>query len=140
MIPITELRAAIPWAILVQELPWHKAVLFSIAGNFIITIPILICFDPAVRYFRKWKIFDDFFVWLFARTRRKSRLIDRFEFWGLVLFVGTPLPMTGVWTGCVAAFLVGFSNMKALLAMLIGLCISAAIVTTLTLTGYMIIQ
>ena len=41
MLPIAELRIAIPWAILVQKLPWYNSVLISILGNFIITIPIL---------------------------------------------------------------------------------------------------
>ena len=42
MLPITELRAAIPWAILIQRIPWHEAAFFSILGNFLITIPISI--------------------------------------------------------------------------------------------------
>ena len=48
-----------------------------------------------------------FFDWLFARTRRRGRLIKRFELIGLILFVAIPLPVTGAWTGSLAAFLFG---------------------------------
>ncbi len=140
MLPITELRAAIPWAILIQNIPWYHAVLFAVFGNFLITIPILFLIEPVSNLLRRWNVWDRFFNWLFARTRKKGRIIEKIEFWGLVVFVGIPLPVTGAWTGCVAAYIFGLSKKVSFIAIFIGLCISACIVTILTMTGYFVVN
>jgi len=135
MLPITELRVAIPWALTFGGMNWISAGFIAILGNFIITIPILLFIEPISNYLRKWEIGDRFFQWLFNRTRRKGQLIERIEFWGLVLFVGIPLPITGAWTGALAAFLFGLPVKRSLFAIFFGLIMSAAIVITATLSG-----
>ena len=140
MLPITELRAAIPWAILIQKIPWHEAAFYSILGNFLITIPILYFLEPISNKLRHFYFMDKFLNWLFIRTRKKGKLIEKLEFYGLIIFVGIPLPVTGAWTGCLAAHIFGIQTKKAFLAIFTGLCLSASIVTTLTLLGYLIIQ
>jgi len=135
MLPITELRIALPWGMTIGGLDWGSAYFSAIAGNYVIALLILWFLEPGSRWLRRWRIWDRFFLWLFARTRRKGKLIERFEFWGLILFVGIPLPITGAWTGCAAAFVFGLSNRKSMLAILMGLFMSATIVLTLTATG-----
>jgi len=135
MTPIGELRVALPWGMTFGEMPWYEAYAWAVAGNFVIAIPILLFLEPISDFLRRWTIFDRFFTWLFARTRRKGRLIETWEFFGLVVFVGIPLPVTGAWTGCVAAFLFGLPYRRSFLAVFVGLLMSATIVTTLTATG-----
>ncbi|NOZ08403.1 MAG: small multi-drug export protein [FCB group bacterium] len=135
MLPVTELRLSIPWAVTIGGMPWPSAFAISIAGNFLITIPIVYLLGPASDFLRRWKYGDIFLNWLFARTRRKGTLIEKIEFVGLMLFVGIPLPMTGAWTGAIAAFVFGLGNKRALLAIMAGLLISATIVTVLTISG-----
>ena len=139
MLPITELRGSLPWAVLVGKLSWPLAIGLSIAGNLLVTLPILFFLEPISTKFRKWPIGDRFFTWLFHRTRKKGRLIEKLEFWGLVIFVGIPLPITGAWTGSVAAFIFGVSYFRSIMAILLGLIMSSSIVSALILSGqYMI--
>ena len=137
IIPIAELRGAIPWAMaslpMGGGLSWPVACTFAIIGNFIPVIPLLLLFDKVYKFLSRWPIFERFFIWLFARTRKKGKMIERYEMWGLILFVGIPLPMTGAWTGTLAAFLFGVKWYKATLAIVGGLFMSATIVTLLTL-------
>ncbi len=137
MIPIAELRGAIPWALanppIGGGLTWPVACAFAIFGNFIPVIPLLLFFERVYLFLSRWPIFERFFNWLFARTRKKGKMIERYEMWGLVVFVGIPLPVTGAWTGTLAAFLFGVKWYKAALAIMAGLFMSATIVTLLTL-------
>ena len=135
MTPIGELRIALPWGITMGEMSWYSAYFWAIAGNFLISIPIVFLLGPISNYLMRWALAKRFFDWLFERTRRKGKLIETWEFWGLVVFVGIPLPVTGAWTGAAAAFLFGLSYKKSLLAILTGLFMSATIVTIITTTG-----
>ncbi|UCG44445.1 MAG: small multi-drug export protein [candidate division WOR-3 bacterium] len=114
---------------------WWKAVLLSVVGNMLPIFLVLLLLDRAVRWLGHIRLFRRFFDWLFARTRRKSGLIERYEFLGLVLFVAIPLPVTGAWTGSVAAVIMGVPYWRAMLAILLGVCIAGAVVTILSLLG-----
>ena len=62
----------------------------------------------------------------------KSDNIKRYEFWGLVLFVGIPLPGTGAWTGSLIAALLDVDFKKAVLAELLGIAIATVIMSFLS--------
>ena len=70
---------------------------------------------------------------IFSRTRSRGRIINRYKYYGVILFVAIPLPFTGAWTGSLASYLFGFNKKKSLIAIFIGLLISGTIVTTITL-------
>jgi uncharacterized membrane protein len=127
-LPIAELRGGIPlatgWGI-----PWQQAYLLCVAGNFLPVIPIVFLLDPIARFLRRFRLFDRFFEWLFARTRRRGRLIERYEALGLILFVAVPLPVTGAWTGAVAAYLFGVRPKYAIPAIACGILIAGVVVT-----------
>jgi len=133
-LPILELRGAIPIG-LSMGLEIKRVIFFSIIGNLIPVIPILFLLEPVSAYLRKFWLFKKFFDWLFARTRRRSDLIEKYEFLGLILFVAIPLPITGAWTGCVAATLFKIRLRYAMLAITLGVVIAAAIVTAVSLAG-----
>lgn len=135
MTPIGELRIALPWGITYGGMVWYEAYIWAIAGNFIISIPIVLLLGPISSFLMRWPLGERFFNWLFARTRRKGKMIETWEFLGLVVFVGIPLPVTGAWTGAAAAFLFGLSYGKTFAAILLGLFMSATIVTIITTTG-----
>jgi uncharacterized membrane protein len=134
MLPVSELRGAIPYAVGVAGMSWQKAYVIAVIANFIPVIPIFYLIGPVSDYLRKVPLFDRFFTWLFARARRKGKLIERFEILGLVLFVAIPLPVTGAWTGTIAAFVFGVKKRVALPAIFLGICI-AGVVVTLAVTG-----
>jgi len=90
---------------------------------------------PITRFLEKhFYLLDRFFIWLFERTRKKHS--KKFEYWGalaLISFVAIPLPMTGVWSGAVAAFVFGVPYKKSVLMISIGAVIAGLIVSLVTL-------
>ncbi len=132
-VPVVELRGAVPIGNNLFELPLWQTLLFSITGNMVPILLVLLLLEKAVEWLGHISVFRRFFGWLFQRTRKRSGVIERFEFWGLVIFVGIPLPMTGAWTGSVAAVLLGMSYFRALLGIFLGVLMAAVIVTALSL-------
>jgi uncharacterized membrane protein len=129
-LPISEVRGAIPLAIGVYGLPAGEAYLLAVLGNLLPVIPLLLYLGPVSGYLRRFSWGDRFFTWLFARTRRKYvQDHEGFGLTALALFVAVPLPMTGAWTGCALAFLLGFRFWPAFAAIAAGVLIAAAIVT-----------
>ena len=135
-LPISELRGAIPIAINIFGFPWYKAYLLAIIGN-LIPVPFLIFFFNAIyRLLCRIKIIKRFFDWLLERTRRRGQIIEKYERIGLMLFVAIPLPVTGAWTGSLAAIIFGIKIRYAFLSILAGVLIAGVIVTCLSLLGW----
>ena len=133
-LPVSELRGAIPLAIALDFSPL-KAYLLAFFGNMIPVLPLLFLFQPISNRLRHIKIFERFFDWLFERTRKKASLVEKFEALGLILFVAIPLPITGAWTGCVAAALFKIRFRYAFIAITLGVIIAGFIVLGLSLAG-----
>ena len=135
MLPIAELRGAIPMAIGVYHLPPATAYFLSIIGNIIPVIFILWLIEPVSGFLmKKIKLCRRFFTWLFERTRANHN--HKFEKWGalaLITFVAIPLPMTGGWSGALAAFVFGIPFKKALPLIFLGIMIAGVIVTLMSL-------
>ncbi len=134
MMPISELRGAIPFGIAVG-LPAKKVLFFAIIGNIVPVIPLLFLLEPVSNYLRRFTPFKVFFDWLFERTRRRAAVVEKYEALGLIFFVSIPLPITGAWTGCLAATLFKIRLRYALFAITTGVLIAAVIVTTITFAG-----
>jgi len=135
MVPIAELRGALPIALVTYELPVWSAYLWSVLGNLIPVLFLLWWLEPVSQFLCKhFKIFDKFFNWLFTRTRRKfSVSAEKYgKIIALVLFVAIPLPITGAWTGSVAAFIFGIPFKRAFPAILLGVLISGVVVAAAT--------
>ncbi len=134
--PIVELRLAIPLAIITFGFPWYYALPLAIIGNLLPVPFILLFLDAITRWLGKIALLDRLLNWLFERTRRRGKIIERYKRIGLVLFVAIPLPITGAWTGSLAAVLFGLKFSHAFLSILIGVCIARVIVTCLSLLGW----
>ncbi len=134
MLPVTELRLSIPYAIGVLKFSWYNALFWSLFGNIFVTVFLLLALEPVYRFLMKnFNIFDKLFKWLFNRTRRKhSKLFDVWGAVALVLFVAIPLPGTGAWSGSLAASVFGIKFKKALPLIVLGLAMAGIIVTILT--------
>ena len=117
-------------------MPWHYALPLAIVGN-LIPVPLILLFlNVVTRWLSKIDIIHRALDWLFERTRRRGRIIERYERIGLTLFVAIPLPVTGAWTGSLAAVLFGLKFKHAFLAICAGVLIAGAIVTCLSLLGW----
>ena len=149
-LPIVELRGAIPVGhILLPDTDkttragWDdlrrsaRILLWAVLGNMIPVPFILLLLGPVSNLLMKVRIGKLFFNWLFARTRRKTADIEKYEFWGLAIFVGIPLPVTGAWTGSAAAWLMGIPFWRALLSIFLGVLFAGIIMTALSLMGWL---
>jgi len=132
--PIVELRGAIPLGMyLLGSEQYIRIFILAIIGNFIPIIPLLVLLKPVSEKLRRFFIWRKFFDWFFERTRRKAKLVEKYEAFGLMLFVAIPLPITGVWTGAVAAVLFKIRFRLALIMITAGMIIAGIIVTLVSL-------
>ena len=127
MIPILELRGALLVAGPLLGVPVAKAIPICIIGN-IIPVPfILLLITPIFNWMKGTKKLKPMVDRLEAKAMSKSDKIEKYEFWGLVLFVGIPLPGTGAWTGSLIAALLGVKFKKAFPAVILGICMAMVI-------------
>jgi uncharacterized membrane protein len=134
--PVGELRVAIPVAIGVYGMDPLTAYIVAVIGNMLPVIPLLLFLESVSNYLRRWVFWDVFFNWLFTRTYHRHN--GKFEKYGtiaLLFFVAIPLPVTGAWTGCAAAFVFGIQFRHAFLAILGGVMLAGIIVTSIVLGG-----
>ncbi|MFA7677111.1 MAG: small multi-drug export protein [Candidatus Omnitrophota bacterium] len=128
-LPIFELRLAVPLAVLQFGFSFPKAYCLAVAGNLLPVLPLLLFFRYFFHRLENVKVVGKFFSWWFKRVEKKSKVVQRWGFWGLVLFVAIPLPVTGAWTGTVAATLFEIKLRKAFLAIFIGISIAGIVVS-----------
>ena len=127
MIPILELRGALLVAGPLLGVPVAKAIPLCIIGN-IIPVPfILLLITPIFKWMKGTKLFKPMVDKLESKAMSKSDKIEKYEFWGLVLFVGIPLPGTGAWTGSLIAALLGVKFKKAFPAVILGIFMATVI-------------
>lgn len=127
MIPILELRGALLVAGPLLGVPVARAIPLSVIGN-IIPVPfILLLITPIFNWMKGTKKLRPLVDKLETKAMSKSDKIEKYEFWGLVLFVGIPLPGTGAWTGSLIAALLGIKFKKAFPAVVLGICMATVI-------------
>lgn len=134
-LPISEIRGAIPLAIGVFGFAPLKAYFLGLLGNILPIVPLLIFLNKfSVYLMRRSYYVNRFLTWLFERTRKKHTL--KFEVWGslaLFIFTAIPLPMTGIWSACAAAFVFGVDFGKAVIFIALGAAAAGLIVLGATL-------
>lgn len=134
MLPVTELRGAIPLGITIFHLnPWQTAC-WAVVGNFAPVYPILTLLPPFSDWSAKRLPFlNRVFERISARAHSNhGERIERYGAVALVLFVAVPSPGTGAWTGALLAFLFGMPWRYAVPAIATGLIAAAILVTTVT--------
>ena len=128
MIPILELRGGLLAASLLN-ISMVKAIPICILGN-IIPIPFILLFIKQIfKWLKKTKIFRGLIIKMENRAMGKSDQIKRYEFLGLLLFVGIPLPGTGAWTGSLIASLLEVDIKKSSIAIFCGLIMATVIMS-----------
>lgn len=134
MSPFLELRGSIPIALGVYHLPVWSAYLFSILGNLVPVIFLLWLLGWTSKFLsRHFYFFNRFFAWIFEITRKKhTKKFERWKEFALIILVAIPLPLTGAWTGSLAAFVFGVPSKKAFPLIALGVIIAGLIVTLIT--------
>ena len=136
MIPILELRGALLVAGPVLGVPVAKAIPLCVLGN-IIPVPfILLLITPIFTWLKGTKTFKPMVHRLEARAMSKSDQIEKYEFWGLVLFVGIPLPGTGAWTGTLAASILDMDFKSSIIAVMLGVLLAGIIMAAVSMGAF----
>ena len=130
LMPILELRggllAASPALLNLEPI---KAYIISIIGN-IIPVPFILLFINKILNWMsnsKVKFFNKVAKWLDKKARKNKTKIEKYGYFGLVLFVGIPLPGTGAWTGCLAASVLEMDRKKSFFAVMLGILMASVI-------------
>ncbi|HAV11708.1 MAG TPA: ligand-binding protein SH3 [Candidatus Moranbacteria bacterium] len=139
--PILEVRGAIPLAMGVFQFSPLKAYTISVLGNIFLIMPFLFVLQRFSEYLmHKWYHYNRLMTWVLERAQRKH--MDHFheKKWvevALFLFVAVPLPMTGAWSGAVAAYILGVPFWRAIGVIFAGILAAGGIVTALVSLGFM---
>ncbi len=142
LIPALELRASIPYGILGSEswgitpglMPWFSVAIVCAAANIILGFGVFSVLMPIMRLFENFNWFRCWIEPILQRTQKRIEpYVDKYGEWGVALFIGIPLPGSGVYTGSVGAFLLGLDWRKFAVANVLGVCIAATSVTIITL-------
>ena len=139
MLPVTELRATVPWIILTYGDQWVALVIVAIIGNIIPGILLLWGLSYIDKIIEdRMNFVSKTYNWVINRTRHKTQdRVLKYGYFALLLFVAIPLPGTGVWTGSIAAWLFGLPKKQSLL-IISGGAIIAAIIMTLLSKGFIL--
>lgn len=148
ILPIVELRGAIPVGALVFGLPFYTNYLLSIVGN-LLPIPFILIFIPKIlNFLERFKLFRPMVEWLKKKADKHSsrvlgeqgdnaldtacatkRKMSKSIFAALLLFVAIPLPGTGAWTGSLVASLFYLPKWQSMFAITLGVLLSGVIMS-----------
>ena len=133
MIPVAELRFAIPWAILKYDMHPASAFIFACIGN-MLPVPFIILFARKIfEWLKQFRFLRSLVIKLENRGLSKQETVKKYKFWGLFIFVAVPLPGTGAWTGALIAALMNMRLKDALPSIALGVATAGTIVTFLSL-------
>lgn len=131
-VPVVELRGAIPTGIAAGLEPW-MACGTAILGNLLPVPFIILLVRQVFDLLRKHPFFAPKIDALERRAHLKGRLVRKYRLLGLTLFVATPLPGTGAWTGALVAAFLNIRLRNALPAITLGVLIAGGLVTLMTM-------
>lgn len=140
-LPVFELRLSIPFAVGVLGMDAVPAFIWSVIGN-LLPIPfILLLLGPVTDWAEEhWTWLHRILDRLFAYTRRRhTARFDRLRDLALITFVAIPLPVTGAWSGALAAFVFGVESKRAFALITVGVLIAGVIVSGLTAAGAIVL-
>ena len=135
MIPIIELRGAIPIGVFSFHLNYLESFLCSFIGNIIPVYFIVKYIRPLFDFFGRWKPFKIIIDWASEKATKKieeSEKLQNFVALGLFLFVAIPLPGTGAWIGSLIANFLDVKPKKAVPCIILGVLTAGIIILTIT--------
>ena len=132
LIPALELRASIPVGIfgLAETVSWPVVVLICVVANIILGWVVFLVMGPVFTFLRKWRWFENRIWPILEKTQHKIHpYVEKYGEIGVAVFIGIPLPGSGVYTGAFGSYLLGLDRRKFAIANIIGVLIAAAAVT-----------
>lgn len=133
MVPLIEQRGAIPLGIIVYNLNPLAVFAVSFLGSLVPVPFILFFFSFIFEWLGKTKILKWFYDFIGKKVEKGRGKVEKYEKWGLMIFVAIPLPTTGLWTGSMVAAFLKMDKKKAAFSIILGGLVSAVIITALSL-------
>ena len=132
MVPVVELRGAIPFGV-VRGLNLWTAIIASMLGN-LIPVPFIILFIRKIFAWMRAHMpkLDGLVIRMEKKAEKNRAAVEKYAFWGLVILVAIPLPGTGAWTGALVAAMMEIRLKRAFPAIAIGVAIACVIVSVIT--------
>lgn len=131
MMPVLELRGGL-LAASILDLTYLKALGICVLGN-LLPIPFVLLFiEKIVILLEKFGPTKKIAMMLRNKVEKNQAAIEKYDFWGLTLFVGIPLPGTGAWTGSLVAGLLHMPRRKAVPAILAGIVMASVIMSVVS--------
>ena len=136
-VPALELRASIPVGIvMLGRENWYIATALAVACNIVLGPVVYFILDKFLHILLKWRLFRGFWERRIVPKQKKIHAkVEKYGVWGLGFFIGIPLPGSGVYSGAMLGYLLGFSQKRFLIATVVGVLMAAAIVTAVVVTG-----
>jgi uncharacterized membrane protein len=140
-VPALELRASIPYGLFMngykETFHWSTVVIICVLANIGLAFVFYWLLDTFIKWLRqRWAWFARLYERLVARAQRKiHKHVEKYGEWGIALFIGVPLPGTGVITGALASYAMGLNRKKYYVASILGVLIAATAVTLVCLLG-----
>ena len=132
MMPVLELRGALPWAIARGLNPWFAFVMCVLFN--MVPVPFILLFlNKILAWMETTKSFAGIAKWLKERAHKKSDTYYKYEMLGLFILVAIPLPGTGAWTGALVASVMGLRIKRALPPIFLGVATAGIIMLTVSL-------
>ena len=134
MVPVVELRGAIPFGV-VRGLNIWTAIIASVLGN-LVPVPFIILFIRRIFAWMRAHMpkLDGLVTRMEKKAEKNRAAVEKYAFWGLAILVAIPLPGTGAWTGALVAALMEMRLKRAIPTIFAGVLI-AGLLVTLASTG-----
>ncbi|MEE9525399.1 MAG: small multi-drug export protein [Candidatus Woesearchaeota archaeon] len=134
--PFLELRASIPYGIFVLGMNWILVFFVCVVANLLLVPLVWFFLHHILNLFLKIKSVDKVYKKMVIKTQKKVKpYIKKYGHIGLALFIGVPFPGSGVISGGLGAYLLGFEFKDYLIASIIGVLIAGIIITLISLFG-----
>lgn len=134
-LPISEVRGALPYGVFVERLPPFLVISVAFVCNILPFFLVMYVLPLLVRFFLHLRWFNNLWQWYTQRAQSRFSSYRRYGKWGILFFVGIPLPFTGMWTGALISFLAGFKTWEIFPFAVGGVALATLLVSFLVLLG-----
>lgn len=135
LLPVSEVRGALPYGVFVEKLPLVPVTLVAFFSNIAPFFFVMYALPHVIHFFLRFRWFARLWTWYTTRAQQRFLSYRRYGRWGILFFVGIPLPFTGMWTGALLAFLAGFSVREVFPFAAGGVAMATFLVTLFILLG-----
>ncbi len=134
--PALELRASIPYGILIAKLPWFVVVPLAAGVNILLGPIVYFLLDKLLHVALRLRLVRHFWDRMILKTQKKIHpKVEKYGVLGLSVFIGIPLPGSGVYSGAIGGYLLGFTKREFYISAVLGVLMAAAVVTAVVITG-----